>query len=267
MEKKIFFSDLDGTLLNDKKEITPRTRKALDEWLSRGNVLALSSGRPLNSVLDVIRQHRLVHENLYAISYNGSLIYHCMTGNKITNKTLSLEQVAAISKIARDEQVFCQAYDDDSILIPYEGEEILYYTKTVRLPYHILPEFPKGIQEPPCKLLCIDLSKSGKLETLANKLMQALPGELSCVCSTPVLLEIFSASSGKGNAVADLCHYLQVPIENTYAAGDEQNDISMLQAVTHSIAMQNGRDIVKACAKHVTTEDNNNDGLLPFFQP
>ena len=53
--KKIFFSDLDGTLLNDKKEITPKTYKAIQDWMDNGNILVLSSGRPLMSVSLFIR--------------------------------------------------------------------------------------------------------------------------------------------------------------------------------------------------------------------
>ena len=52
MEKKILFLDLDGTLLNDQKEITPGNRRAMDEALAQGHRIVVASGRPLKSSLD-----------------------------------------------------------------------------------------------------------------------------------------------------------------------------------------------------------------------
>ena len=49
MNSKIFFTDLDGTLLNDKKEITPGNRTAISEALSAGHKIVIATGRPLAS--------------------------------------------------------------------------------------------------------------------------------------------------------------------------------------------------------------------------
>ena len=72
--------------------------------------------------------------------------------------------------------------------------------------------------------------------------------------------------AGKGSAVIRLSEYLNIPIENTIAAGDEQNDISMIEEAGLGIAMINAGDIVKKSADVITVYDNNNDGLAEFIK-
>ena len=63
-----------------------------------------------------------------------------------------------------------------------------------------------------------------------------------------------------------LADILGIPVENTYAAGDEQNDISMIEAAGCGIAMANATDLVKASADVITTYDNDHDGLAEFIE-
>lgn len=265
MSKKIFFTDLDGTLLNDKKEITPDTYKAVIQWMNNGNYLALSSGRPLDSIREVISLHNLMHENLYAIGFNGALIYHPFTGDKLTSKTLTDHEMKVVATIAQEQDIYCQAYDDTHILVPYESDELAFYKRTVHLPHKVIENFPEGI-EPSNKFLCICIGGSEKLDKLAEAITSALPDTITCVKSNDNLLEVFSNKSGKGTAVNELCDILKVDIKDSFAAGDEQNDISMIQAAGTGIAMLNARDIVREAADVITETDNNNDGLLPFFK-
>lgn len=265
MTRKIFFSDLDGTLLNDKKEITPKTLEAVKAFMEKGNILAISSGRPLDSIKEVVLQHNLMHENLYCIGFNGALIYHFNSGKKIIENTLSIDMMTNVANIASESGIYCHAYNDTHILCPRISDELNYYTKSVHLPVSVIDNYPYGLTTPSCKILCIELSGGDALNSLATKLMKAMPEDIQCVKSNDYLLEVFPKSAGKGSAVIELCEKLGISIDNSYAAGDEQNDISMLTAAHTGIAMINGRDITKASADIITTMDNNHDGLCEFF--
>lgn len=264
MSKKIFFTDLDGTLLNDQKEITPKTYDAVINWMNSGNYFALSSGRPLNSIKEVIALHKLQHKNLFAVGFNGALIYHPDTDTKITSKTLSVEEMHTVKSVADKHGIYCHAYDDSRILIPRDGEEIQFYTRVIHLPYEVIENFPEGIA-PSNKMLCIKLNAGNLLQDLADDITKALNGSVTCVQSCEHYLEVFSNSSGKGKAVVELCKHLNIDITDSFAAGDEQNDISMIEAAGTGIAMLNGRDTVKASANVITKTSNNEDGLLPFL--
>ena len=95
--------------------------------------------------------------------------------------------------------------------------------------------------------------------------MEKYSDTVTTVYSNPYYLEIFMKEAGKGSAVIRLAEHLSIPIENTIAAGDEQNDISMIEAAGCGIAMANATDMVKQIADVVTTYDNNHDGLAEFI--
>ena len=72
---RILFTDLDGTLLNDKKEITPGNQAAVNEALAAGHKVVISTGRPLDSGMIIAQRAGLVREGCYVIAFNGGQIY------------------------------------------------------------------------------------------------------------------------------------------------------------------------------------------------
>lgn len=272
---KILFTDLDGTLLNDQKQITPATHEAIRRWLSSGNVLVLSSGRPLGSILQVIEENQIAydantksyHPNLYAIGYNGALIYHVASKEKLWQEALRSEELSTIAQIAEKHGIFCQAYDDTHILVPRESEELAFYRRTVHLPYRVLSDFPGALKEPPCKFLfiCLERQEPDRLTEVGKEIMSVFPETITCTKSNPYLLEVFSSKCGKGNAVKRLCELLSIPVSKAYAAGDELNDLSMLEAAGTGIAMCNGNPALFAQADVITKKSNNEDGLADYL--
>ena len=77
---------------------------------------------------------------------------------------------------------------------------------------------------------------------------------------------MFPVQSGKGKALEWLSNHLGIPIENTLAAGDQDNDISMIEAASMGVAMSNGAEHVKEIADKVTDRSNNEDGLVPILE-
>lgn len=263
--QKIFFSDLDGTLLTKEKKISPVTREAINKWLSNDNILVLSSGRPLESIKEVIRDNNLCDKNVYAIAFNGSLFYSSYEDKVLFSRTLSIEDAINISKEAARHGIYCHTYDETHILTGNPGKELEFYRKSIHLPYIHLPNYPEGIVTPPCKVLCINLDTPDILEDFGKHLTTLFDGRISSLKSNRFLLEVFPSNSGKGKAVHDFASLLNIPLENTIAAGDEANDKSMLEAAHISIAMLNGKDELKNISTFVTKETNDNDGLASFF--
>lgn len=263
--RKIFFTDMDETLLTSDKHISPKTLETLHTWISNGNILVFSSGRPLASVRDVIMEYDFDLNSVYAIGFNGSMTMHMGTGEVVIEKTLSLDLVRKIHALCKEHNIYVQSYDTENILSPNIGPEIQLYTRTVKLPVIELPNFPEGITAPPGKMLCIDAEDCGKLDSFQKILTKAFPDEITALKSHSYLLEIFNSQAGKGTAVRELCEYLDIPIKNSIAAGDQENDISMIQAAGLGIAMCNGKETVQAAADVVTKLDNNHDGLVEFL--
>ncbi len=263
---KLFFFDLDGSLLNSEKKITPETYKALEQWHAAGHRIAISSGRPAASVLMVIRELKLDVFSPYAIAFNGAQIKEYATGKDLWRKSLSPEDVKRTSSLAAERKIYCHAYDEDHILTPREGEELKFYTRVVKLPFRILPDFPDGMVMEPCKMLAIDLTEKKGIDELGRAAEAACEGRVCCVRSNPWYLEIFPSDAGKGAAVTALAAHLNVDIMDTYATGDAANDVSMLKAAGLGIAPANSDEYAKAAADAVSEKDNDHDYLAGFIK-
>ena len=140
-----------------------------------------------------------------------------------------------------------------------------YYRRVIKTPLIVTDNVMDYLRQPPSKMIAIELHDREKQERFRKALQEMVGDRLTLLYSNPNYMEIFPSEAGKGSAVKRLAKILGVDIKNTYAAGDEQNDISMIEAAGCGIAMINGTDLVKAAADVVTKEDNNNDGLAEFI--
>lgn len=86
--------------------------------------------------------------------------------------------------------------------------------------------------------------------------------DITCAFSNAQYLEFYNKRAGKGNALKNLCGAVHVHIKNSVAAGDEENDITMIEAVAVGVCMANGRPVVKECADYITECDNDHDGIV-----
>ena len=267
MNTKIFFADLDGTLLNKEKQITPVTYQTLKEWTEKGHKLVLCSGRALDSVINVRETLGLGDfSNMYLIGYNGGEIYDCTTKTLLNRVALSYEAAKKCFEIAKRHDIHIQTFSDSHIITEKEDEEIIFYKKAVHTPVIFADDFMPYLDKEPCKCLAVFLHNKELIETFKQEITQELGDEVTVMTSTPNYIEMFPISSGKGFSVKWLCEYLNLPLENALAAGDEMNDISMIEAAGVGIAMENARDFVKEIADVVTEHDHNNDGLVPVLK-
>lgn len=263
---KILFTDLDGTLLTTDKTISPYTRRVLDKWCSNGNKLVLCSGRPLPSIQEVKSSLALSYPGMYLIGFNGGCIYECDTGRVLLREALPIEDCAYILRTAKELGVYCHTYSDTAILSPRDGAELAFYHRTIHMPDICQENVMELVTVPPCKCLAIELEDGKKLENLRLALTPWAQNKCTLLYSNEYLLEIFPHTSGKGASVEKLCSILNIPLTDSYAAGDQENDISMLQRAGTGIAMANGTESVKNAADVITAEDNDNDGLAKILE-
>lgn len=261
-KSKILFTDLDGTLLDDKKQISDYTRNVLEEWSKAGHKFVLCSGRDINSVMNVKEYLHLDFPGMYLIGYNGGQIYDCDTGETIYKVTLTLPQISHIMAEAERLGIHCHTYTDTNIISPKEDEQLHYYQRVIKTPVIFSEDVTAAMSEGACKCIAIELKDHDKMEAFRKSLLPWAEEEgISLVYSNPYYLELFPAISGKGAAVRKLCELLNMNIWLSVAAGDAQNDLSMIEAAGMGIAMKNGSEDVKASATMITDSDNNEDGL------
>lgn len=258
----LLFSDMDGTLLNDNCNISPTLKTALDEMTNKGHHLILSSGRPLPSILNVRETLRLTYPNMLVISNNGALVHDCDKKADILTHHLDLKDIRFIIEEAQKINLHIHAYTDNEIVCHEMNEEIAHYTRRIHLPIKYADDIPSALDKGSFKLLAIHLTDKSRLEAFRDHLVPYCKERIQFFFSNDQYLEILPSSAGKGNALHFVRDYLHAPISHTFAAGDAENDISMLEAAGTAIAMNNASDAVKAKADIITLNDNNHDGLL-----
>ena len=265
MGKKIFFFDLDGTLLTSSKQITEGTMDALRKFTDAGNYFCINTGRQIDSAKAVYEGLSLDFKGSFLCGSNGTEIYSVDEGRDVYRTGVPLELVPKILELAKEYDVHCHTYNEDHILSPFDGECLAYYRRVIKTPVIVTDDVLPYLKEPPSKMIAIELHDHDKQECFRVALQELVGDTITLLYSNPYYMEIFPSEAGKGSAVKRLAGILGVDIKDTYAAGDEQNDISMIEAAGCGIAMINGTDIVKKSADVVTTYDNDHDGLVEFI--
>ncbi len=238
------------------------TREVLTAWTEAGHKLVLCSGRDINSVADVKRDLQLDLPGMYLIGYNGGQIFDCEKKETIHKITLTLPQTRHLLSEAEKWGIHIHTYSDTNILAPKMDEELRYYQHAIKTPLIICENLADSLTCEPCKCIAIELKDLKKLEDFRLSLLPfAEKEEISMVYSNPNYLEFIPNLSGKGAAVKTLCEMLDIPLCFSLAAGDAQNDMSMIEAAGTGIAMINGSEDVKFAATLITHEDNDHDGL------
>lgn len=265
MKKKIFFTDLDGTLLNDQKEITPKTRETLARITEMGHYLVFISGRPMMSVIEARKGLPISDKNLFLIASNGGIIFDAENQEILRENRLTLEQTDYVLKFCEQAGVHSHTYTDDAIVSKRQSEELSFYQRTIHMPSLITDDIIGSLDKPPLKCIAISGQKE-KLDAVKEALTPWAEGQIQLMFSNDKLLEMIPITSGKGTALKWLSEHLDVEIHNTLAAGDMENDISMIEAAGVGVAMSNGAPHVKELADRVTETDNNHDGLVPILE-
>jgi Cof subfamily protein (haloacid dehalogenase superfamily) len=265
MNRKILFTDLDGTLLNDEKQITPGNQAAIDEALAQGHVVVISTGRPLSSAKIQAQRLGLNKKGCYAITFNGGQIYDLYHETTIYGKGLPLEVVPPIFHAAHQMGVHIQTYDDRDILSEYETPELIKYAQINGIPYRIVPQIEEALTVSPYKLIAIDFQNQDKLARFQQEVLTQYSDQLHSFLSSDALLEIVPVGISKGFAVRWMCDYLELPLEASVAAGDAQNDIAMLEAAHVGAVMCNAYPGIAEHGNYITKADNNHDGVAEII--
>lgn len=259
--QKILFTDLDGTLLDDNKNIHPANTAAIENALKAGHLVVAATGRSLSSALFAMENLHLNKAGCYAITYNGGIIYDCGAKKPIFKKSIPLEWAKYIFEEAEKFDIHCQTYTDGKVITRKQTPELEQYKEATRMEAIVDPDLFSHLKEEPVKLLTSCLTGREKHEAYRRHMEDWAKGKMSLFFSGEYYLEHVMDGISKGNAIKMLCDYLQIPIENTIAAGDAENDLTMLNAAHIGVCMKNGTDEVKQAADYIT-ELTNNEGAI-----
>lgn len=269
MEQKMIFLDLDGTLLDDEKKLPKVNREAIEEALLKGHKVLICTGRPLCSAVKQIPALGLDKPGCYAITYNGGLIYDAWAKKTIYKKTLPLDQVRYVFEKAYEYgKIHIQTYTENGLICEHDTKESRDYERITKTDRKVVKDVFEELRgQEPCKVLAIAYDYDRKrIEGYRDSLLSWAEGKMDICFSNFEYLEMVPAGISKGNAIRWMSEFLKIPMENTIAVGDAENDISMIQTAAVGAVMKNAGDEIKQYGDYITEKDNNEGGVAEVIR-
>lgn len=259
MKYKILALDLDGTLTNSKKEITPYTKELLFRFQENGGKIVLASGRPTYGIVPLAEELKLKEYGGYILSFNGARIVDCATDEVIYDRTLEKDMISRLYQLSKEYQVNILSYDKNFIVT--EQQEDAYAkveSKVCKMIIKKVDSFVEYVTYPVNK--CLMTAEGSYLATVEPKIKEIVGNELSVYRSEPFFLEIMPQNIDKAASLDALLSQLKLTKEALIACGDGFNDLTMIEYAGLGVAMRNGQEIVKKAADYIAPS-NDEDGV------
>ena len=202
-ELKVLALDLDGTLPNSQKEVTPRTRAALDAAIAKGVTIVLASGRPTAGVLPLAKELGLDKKGACILSYTGGKIIDCRSGETLYQKQLDAQYVPELCAFAAAQNVTIITYNKEGVVTEHPDDKwALRECFTCKLPMTGVDDLAKYVDYPICKML-ITLDPARRDEVWAAGKKQ-FDGRIDLYPSSPFFIEAVPLGVAKDGSLAAL---------------------------------------------------------------
>ena len=264
MKYKLIASDVDGTLNNDRFEITPNNVAAIQKALKHDIKFVLCSGRSPFSLHGYEEQLGLNTSGQYGIGFNGSTVYDAHTkevlfggkiekdlARRILGLVIGIDPSVKLSVYLQGNHMIAEQVLED-ILAGYNSDraiQIDYYPKLT----------PDLITSDVLSLYCIEYRP--KLDTLYKALLTETLDGCEMAFTSEHLLEFMPPEMNKAQGLTRLCKHLGIQMSEVVTVGDNYNDIEMIRAGGYGIAVSNAVQELKTVADYVTKRSNNQDAL------
>ena len=265
MDIKLIGIDIDGTLLNRKKELTPATVEALQAAADHGIQIVISTGRLLSEFRDLVEQLPMMR---YTVTCTGCQVIDLQTGKDIFRQAMTAGEMQRIYGKMKQFDVMFQAFSDDDGSIHNDAWVL----------EHADLYSPKALARVMQKTHIPEADFDGYIASytgLTNKIHMffrtveqrdqawALVKDepYSIMASTYNDLELMPPGVDKGLGMRKLADHLGLTADRIMAIGDGGNDVDMLRQAGLGVAMANASEEAKAAADHVLAYSNDEDGV------
>ncbi|TGE66874.1 sugar-phosphatase [Weissella confusa] len=256
MAIKLITIDIDDTLVNTAKQVTPRVKAALQEATAQGVKVVLTTGRPLPGVQEYLDELGLNHQDdQYAITYNGGVV-QTTNGEELGGKELAYSDYLRLREVADELGAYLQVETIDAAYT--SAKEINYWASRenflIKMPLVIKLVDEMDPNDHYVKFMFI--GDEADIDSWRDALPADVKEAYYIVKSTPQHLEFMHKDATKGSGLLTLAAKLGIDRSETMALGDQQNDVTMIEAAGLGVAMGNAVPEVKAVADVETTTQN-----------
>lgn len=260
---RMVVTDLDGTLLNNKKQVSEGNRKAIQKLKDQDVKFVMATGR--SDVMTRAYTKKIDNADI-VIGCDGAIIRNIRTGEILYENHISSETCHKAFKIcqkygldyyvfAKDELVSDDPQNERFLLHQKFNENVL---EDEQIPMQVVEDLDQYVDDHIVYKIVASHNDTNYLDEVAKVVKKETDAD--AIRSGKRVLAIKARGVSKAEAIKKLAQALDISIKDIVAFGDEVNDIEMLRLVGLGIAMENAGDVVKEAADQVAG-NNEMDGV------
>lgn len=269
MSIKVIVLDIDGTLVNNEKQISKRTQDTLIQVQEKGIKLILASGRPTRGLYKLASTLKMDEHHGFLISFNGAKIIDCQSQEVLFNQTIDIRDAKEVLEhmknfkvrpmIDKNDYMYVNNVYDSNIL--FNGQMVNIIEMEARGGNYKLCEvddLAEFLDYPINKILTA--APNDYLMENYEKMYEPFKGRLTGMFTSEVFFEFTALGVDKAKALEKVLIPMGYKREEIMAFGDGQNDKSMIEYAGLGVAMGNALEEVKEVADLITLT-NEEDGV------
>lgn len=249
---KIAFFDIDGTLASNTdmtksidERIPASTKLAIKKLKENGIIPMIATGRGKKSIADIVE---ILEMDSY-ISANGLSVTH--EGEEVFKRILTLDQITSVLDDIIDVEdiaIMLETTEGNVVIKVSDNMRKRLKTKEEAIGYNI----DKIKQYETYEIAVLGEDVKNKVKLSSEELKAKMVG--------PIIINIIPKEVSKATGIEKVLEIFNFDKTEAIVFGDEENDLEMFGAVSHSVAMGNAVDDLKAIATHIT-DTVDNDGI------
>lgn len=262
---KAIFIDIDGTLRNNKREVTKRTMEAVKKTVESGILVVICSGRPRKYTEDVSRK---ACASNYIISSNGCSIYDYAQKQVLYENIMDKKACVELYKISEQSDIrFIMNVGDGRVVSELHSKDNLEEKLSTDI-----ETFVNNNNVVQCTLADSDFEKMKNLRTEIEQVPNvAIKNQHKSLVNPEapkegsIYYDVSNVGINKGTGIKKFCEILNIDLKDVIAIGDDKNDLPMFEMAGLSVAMGNATGEVKEHADQITLS-NEEDGVAVFLE-
>lgn len=261
---KLILVDIDGTLVNDDKKILNRTKKALIECQERGIKVVIASGRSPNGISNYAQELDLAKYKNYISAQNGSILIKQDNQKQVANHTLNYDKSKELLQYIKESGLSTMIYYGGKVFTDDKNKFLVESTSADnRSEIAERKDFFDNLDFIPNNIVM--MGKDGLLEEWMPGIEDKFGKYFDFVLTSKTYFEAMPPGISKATSLKDLCDLYDIPIEDTLAFGDSDNDYEMIKEAGIGVAMKNATKKILQVADYVTSS-NNDDGIAEYLE-
>jgi len=260
MKYKLVAADMDGTLLNDRSELSGRTKAAIIGAVEAGAIFVTATGRPLIGAGMI---NSLIKKDMPVIIFNGAAAFMWRALTNLFSIYLDAGLAKEVYDASMEIGVPAVVWTGKGMRVNRVCEATLWYRDLYNIEMGVVENIYDLEEEGIYKLLWLETPET--VSRLQKEMSSRFQGRLICHSSRPTMLEFVNLEAEKGSAMAAIGKLYGVDRSEMIAIGDGYNDISMLKYAGLGVAMDNAPPDVKAACANVAP-GNNEDGAAIMIE-